>query len=227
MLTKQKACLEKWTKGVHQVFGGRLSPIDEVGLVWLVRRCEAMGAPLVRRTWPQSRLSLMEVCGRAPHAPELSQVGPTVFQFSFHGIGRWRFIATLWASWRLWPQWRDDSVRRGPLRPQLRLHSLHTRGHIDQAPLDVSIDWHTKRKVGKASEDLPGGSVALPPCVPHNYVSHVRQEFASTPRAHHSDREVRSSGQEARHTCEREGGLRTVSELILRASRVHDARREQ
>ena len=167
MLTKQKACLEKWTKGVHQVFGGRLSPIDEVGLVWLVRRCEAMGAPLVRRTWPQSRLSLMEVCGRAPHAPELSQVGPTVFQFSFHGIGRWRFIATLWASWRLWPQWRDDSVRRGPLRPQLRLHSLHTRGHIDQAPLDVSIDWHTKRKVVKASEDLPGGSLALPPCVPH------------------------------------------------------------
>ena len=80
LLTQQKACLEKWTKGVHQVFGGRLSPIDEVGLVWLVRRCEAMGAPLVRRTWPQSRLSLMEVCGRAPHAPELSQVGPPVFQ---------------------------------------------------------------------------------------------------------------------------------------------------
>ena len=83
LLTKQKACLEKWTKGVHQVFGGRLSSIDEVGLVWLVRRCEAMGAPLVRRTWPQSRLSLMEVCGCAPHAPELSQVGPTVFQPSF------------------------------------------------------------------------------------------------------------------------------------------------
>ena len=47
------------------------------------------------------------------------------------------------------------------------LNSLHTRGHIDQAPLDVSIDWHTKRKVVNASEDLLGGSLAFPPCVPH------------------------------------------------------------
>ena len=50
---------------------------------------------------------------------------------------------------------------------QLVLHALHTRGHIDQAPLDVSIDLNTKRKVVKASEDLPKGTVALPPCVPH------------------------------------------------------------
>ena len=131
-----------------------------------------------------------------------------------------------------WKEWLRGSVaKQSGEQPthmaaiQLVPNSLHTRGHIDQAPLDVSIDWHTKRKVVKASEDLLGGSLALPPCVP--YVSHVRQELASTPRAHNSDREVRSGGQEARHTCEREGGLRTVSELILRASRVHDARREQ
>ena len=41
---------------------------------------------------------------------------------------------------------------------QLVLNPLHTRGHIDQAPLDVSIDWHTKRKVVKASEDLLGAA---------------------------------------------------------------------
>ena len=50
---------------------------------------------------------------------------------------------------------------------QLVLHSLHTRGHIDDAPINVSIDLTTKRKVVSASEDLPKGTVALPPCVPH------------------------------------------------------------
>ena len=48
----------------------------------------------------------------------------------------------------------------------LMLNSLHARGNIDQAPLDVFIDWHTKRKVVRATEDLPAGSLALPPCVP-------------------------------------------------------------
>ena len=50
---------------------------------------------------------------------------------------------------------------------QLVLNALHTRGHIDQAPIIVSIDLNSKRKVVKASEDLPKGTVALPPCVPH------------------------------------------------------------
>ena len=50
---------------------------------------------------------------------------------------------------------------------QLVLHSLHTRGRIDDAPIDVSIDLTTKRKVVKAADDLPKGTVALPPCVPH------------------------------------------------------------
>ena len=45
-------------------------------------------------------------------------------------------------------------------------NSLHAHGNIDQAPLEVLIDWHTKRKVVRASEDLPAGSLALPPCVP-------------------------------------------------------------
>ena len=48
----------------------------------------------------------------------------------------------------------------------LVLNSLHARGNIDQAPFDVFIDWHTKRKVVRASEDLLAGSLALPPCVP-------------------------------------------------------------
>ena len=50
---------------------------------------------------------------------------------------------------------------------QLVLNSLHTRGRIDEEPLDVSIDLNSKRKAVKASEDLPEGSLALPPCVPH------------------------------------------------------------
>ena len=50
---------------------------------------------------------------------------------------------------------------------QLVLNALHTRGRIDQAPIDISIDLNSKRKVVKASEDLPKGTVALPPCVPH------------------------------------------------------------
>ena len=49
---------------------------------------------------------------------------------------------------------------------QLVLSSLHARGRADAAPIDVSIDLNSKRKAAKASEDLPIGAVALPPCVP-------------------------------------------------------------
>ena len=49
---------------------------------------------------------------------------------------------------------------------QLVLYSLHARGRIDQAPLDVSIDLTKNRKVVKSSEALPAGTLALPPCVP-------------------------------------------------------------
>ena len=44
---------------------------------------------------------------------------------------------------------------------QLVLHSLHTRGRIDQAPIDVSIVLTKGRKVVKSSEDLPAGTLAL------------------------------------------------------------------
>ena len=46
------------------------------------------------------------------------------------------------------------------------LYSLHSRGRIEMAPIDVSIDLTTNRKVVSASEDLPVGALALPPCVP-------------------------------------------------------------
>ena len=45
------------------------------------------------------------------------------------------------------------------------LHSLHTRGRIEMAPIDVSIGLTNHRKVVKASEDLPAGALALAPCV--------------------------------------------------------------
>ena len=50
---------------------------------------------------------------------------------------------------------------------QLVFHSLHARGRVDLAPIDVSVDLTKNRKVVKASEDLPEGTLALPPCVPH------------------------------------------------------------
>ena len=50
---------------------------------------------------------------------------------------------------------------------QLVLHSLHTRGRVHEAPIEVSIDLTTKRKVVRASEHLATGALALPPCVPH------------------------------------------------------------
>ena len=82
---------------------------------------------------------------------------------------------------------------------QLVLHSLHTRGRINDAPIDVSIDLNTKRKVVKASDDLPKGHRG-PPTVRAAYVSRVRQEYSPIPRAHRSDREVRSGGRDATHT---------------------------
>ena len=49
---------------------------------------------------------------------------------------------------------------------QMVLHLLHNRGPVDEAPIDVSIDLNSKRKAAKASENLPIGALALPPCVP-------------------------------------------------------------
>ena len=50
---------------------------------------------------------------------------------------------------------------------QLVLNALHTRGRIDQTPIDIIVDLNSKRKVVKSSEDLRTGTLALPPCVPH------------------------------------------------------------
>ena len=73
-----------------------------------------------------------------------------------------------------WKEWNRGRVaQQSGEKPthmaaiHLVLNSLHSRGHTDQAPLDVSADWHTKRNVVKSSEDLFGGRLALPPCVPH------------------------------------------------------------
>ena len=38
---------------------------------------------------------------------------------------------------------------------QLVLNALHTRGRIDQTPIDTIVDLNSKRKVVKASEALP------------------------------------------------------------------------
>ena len=46
-------------------------------------------------------------------------------------------------------------------------HSIHVRGRIEEAPIDVSVDLNQNRKVVQACEDLPAGTLALPPCVPH------------------------------------------------------------
>ena len=72
-----------------------------------------------------------------------------------------------------WKEWIQGRVARqsGEKQAQMAaillvLNSLHVRGNIHQAPLEVFIDWHTKRKTVRATEDLPAGSLALPPCVP-------------------------------------------------------------
>ena len=72
-----------------------------------------------------------------------------------------------------WKEWIQGSVARqlGEKQAQMAaivvvLNSLHVRGKIHQAPIEVFIDWQTKRNVVRASEDLPAGSLALPPCVP-------------------------------------------------------------
>ena len=73
-----------------------------------------------------------------------------------------------------WEGWIQGRVARqsGETQAQMAaillvLNSLHVRGNIHQAPLEVLIDRHTKRKTDRATEDLPAGSLALPPCVPH------------------------------------------------------------
>ena len=133
-----------------------------------------------------------------------------------------------------WKEWlRGSFAKRSGEQPthmaaiQLVFNSLHTRGHIDQAPLDDSIDQHTKRKVVKSSEDLSGGSLALPPCVPHAsrvYDKSWHQHLVPikvTERSAVADRkpDTRVRGKAA---CEP-----SQSSYYLRASRVHYARREQ
>ena len=82
--------------------------------------------------------------------------------------GREAIIASL-----PWKEWLRGSVAKNMSNKaahtaaiQVVLHSLHLRGRVDEAPIDVSIDLTTRRKVVKASEDLPVGTLALPPCVP-------------------------------------------------------------
>ena len=51
----------------------------------------------------------------------------------------------------------------------LVLYSLHVRGRIDQAPLELRIDLIKIRKVVKQCGRLPKGTLTLPPCVPNAY----------------------------------------------------------
>ena len=50
---------------------------------------------------------------------------------------------------------------------QLVLHSLHVRGRVEEALINASVDLNKNRRVVTASEDLPTGTLALPPFVPH------------------------------------------------------------
>ena len=69
-----------------------------------------------------------------------------------------------------WNEWLRGQVAQHlceKAAPIAAIHLvLHTRGRVDAAPIDVSIDLNSKRKVVNASEDLPTGALALPPCVP-------------------------------------------------------------
>ena len=109
---------------------------------------------------------------------------------------------------------------------QLVLNSLHTRGRIDEEPLDVSIDLNSKRKVVKASEDLPKGTVALPPCVPH--ASRVYDKSTHPHRVPIAviERSAVADGKPQTRVSQK-GGLRTEADRILRASRLQDARRKK
>ena len=49
---------------------------------------------------------------------------------------------------------------------QLVLKSLHVRGGVETASIDVSIDVGSNRRLVTASADLAPGSLVLPPCVP-------------------------------------------------------------
>ena len=109
---------------------------------------------------------------------------------------------------------------------QLVLNSLHTRGRIDEEPLDVSIDLNSKRKVVKSSEDLPKGTVALPPCVPHTSRVYDKSTHPHRVPIAVTERSTVADGEpETRKRVN--GGSRTESERILRASRIQNARREQ
>ena len=73
-----------------------------------------------------------------------------------------------------WQEWLRGSVAKHlcdktthMAAMQLVLHSLHVRGRIEEAPINVSVDLNKNRRVVTASEDLPKGTLALPPCVPH------------------------------------------------------------
>ena len=109
---------------------------------------------------------------------------------------------------------------------QLVLHSLRSRGRIDDAPIDVSIDLTTKRKVVKSSEDLPKGTVALPPCVPHT--SRVYDKSTHPHRVPIVVTEKSAVADATPPTRKSvKGDLRTEADLVLRASRIQKARREQ
>ena len=77
-------------------------------------------------------------------------------------------IASLpWKEWLRGGVSQDMSEKAAHIAAiQMVLHLLHNRGLVDEAPIDVSIDLNSNRKVVKASEDLPVGTLALPPCVP-------------------------------------------------------------
>ena len=68
-----------------------------------------------------------------------------------------------------WANWLRGRIAKGLCDKanhiaaiQLVLNALHTRGRIDQTPIDIIVDLNSKRKVVKASEDLPEGTLALP-----------------------------------------------------------------
>ena len=106
------------------------------------------------------------------------------------------------------------------------LYSLHTRGRIEMAPIDVNIGLTKHRKVVTASEDLPAGALALAPCVPKTSsvldksVHPRRVPIVVTERSAVADGEP-----ELRKSTK--GSLEPKAGRILRASRIQNARREQ
>jgi len=109
---------------------------------------------------------------------------------------------------------------------QLVLHSLHVRGRIEEALINVSVDLNKNRRVVTASEDLPTGTLALPPCVPHT--SRVYDKSTHPHRVPIAVTE-KSAVAEAKPGTRKSSkwGLRTAADHILRASRIQDARGDQ